>query len=76
MGSVKTKQDDDSFVVDEFLCVRGVSALRVRDSSAFPDCVSVPTTLTCDALGFASSEFITSCLSHELPLKYYWLPHQ
>jgi choline dehydrogenase-like flavoprotein len=69
MGSVKTKQDDYDFVVDEFLCVRGVSALRVCDSSVFPDCVSVPTALTCAALGFASSEFITSCLNHDLPTK-------
>ncbi|KAL7516542.1 hypothetical protein ACHAWX_001546 [Stephanocyclus meneghinianus] len=66
MRPKKTNQNDDDFVVDEFLCVRGVSALRVCDSSVFPGCVSVPTALTCAALGSASSEFIVSLLNKKL----------
>jgi len=49
---------ESSFVVDEYLCVRGIVGLRVCDASVFPDCVSAPTALTCAALGYAASAFI------------------
>ncbi|KAL3796885.1 hypothetical protein HJC23_008838 [Cyclotella cryptica] len=58
LGPLKTNQNDDNFVVDECLFVRGVSSLRVCDSSVFPYSVTVPTALTCAALGFATSTFI------------------
>ena len=45
-------------VVDEHLCVRGLSNLRICDASVFPDCVSAPPALTCAALGHAASSFI------------------
>jgi choline dehydrogenase-like flavoprotein len=57
MGQV-TNEIGDDFVVDEFLRVRGISGLRVCDASVFPQCVTVPTALTCAAMGFASSEFV------------------
>jgi choline dehydrogenase-like flavoprotein len=50
--------EECSFVVDGCLSVRGVSGLRVCDASIFPDCVTVPTALTCAALGCAASELI------------------
>jgi choline dehydrogenase-like flavoprotein len=53
MGQVTNKIGDD-FVVNEFLRVRGISGLRVCDASVFPQCVTVPTALTCAAMGFAS----------------------
>lgn len=49
---------ESSFVVDEYLCVRGIVGLRVCDASVFPDCISAPTALTCAALGHAASAFI------------------
>jgi choline dehydrogenase-like flavoprotein len=54
MGQV-TNEIGDDFVVDRFLRVRGISGLCVCDASVFPRCVTVPTALTCDAMGFASS---------------------
>lgn len=48
---------DNQHVVDEFLCVRGISNLCVCDASVFP-CITVPSALTCAALGYASAEFI------------------
>jgi choline dehydrogenase-like flavoprotein len=48
---------DDEHVVDEFLRLRGISGLCVCDASVFP-CITVPTALTCAALGHASAEFI------------------
>jgi len=49
---------NEGSVVDEHLCVRGLSNLRVCDASVFPDTVSAPTALTCAALGHAASSFI------------------
>ena len=40
-------------VVDDKLRVRGIHGLIVCDASVFPKCVSVPTALTCAALGLA-----------------------
>jgi choline dehydrogenase-like flavoprotein len=57
MGQV-TNEIRDDFVVDEFLRVRGISGLHVCDASVFPQCVTVPTALTCTAMGFVSSEFV------------------
>jgi choline dehydrogenase-like flavoprotein len=45
-------------VVDEYLCVRGLSNLRICDASVFPDSVSAPPALTCASLGHAASSFI------------------
>ena len=73
LGPLKTNQNDDNYVVDECLFVRGVSSLRVCDSSVFPDSVTVPTALTCSALGFASSTFIVCRLNNDLPLKQHLL---
>ena len=44
-----------SSVVNEHLCVRGLSNLRVCDASVFPNSVSTPMALTCAALGHAAS---------------------
>lgn len=52
------KNNNSDFVVDELLRVRGISGLRMCDASVFPDCVTVPTALTCAALGYASAEFV------------------
>mmetsp|Transcript_12147 Transcript_12147/g.29668 ORF Transcript_12147/g.29668 Transcript_12147/m.29668 type:complete len:788 (+) Transcript_12147:170-2533(+) len=49
---------DESFVVDEQLCVQGIEGLRVCDASVFPHCISAPTALTCAALGHSASTFI------------------
>ena len=45
-------------VVNENLHVLGMPGLRVCDASVFPDCVRVPTALTCAALGYAASEIV------------------
>ena len=45
--------EDDSSIVDDELRVRGIRGLKVCDASVFPGCVSVPTALTCAALGLA-----------------------
>lgn len=55
--STTTTRNGES-VVDEHLCVRGLSNLRICDASVFPDSVSAPPALTCAALGHAASSFI------------------
>lgn len=44
-------EDSSVSVVDDELRVRGIHGLKVCDASVFPGCVSVPTALTCSALG-------------------------
>jgi choline dehydrogenase-like flavoprotein len=62
-SSISINDDNDAnhtnneHVVDEFLRLRGISGLCVCDASVFP-CITVPTALTCAALGHASAEFI------------------
>ncbi|KAL7450961.1 hypothetical protein ACHAWC_002814 [Mediolabrus comicus] len=54
-GSKRNAFGGESSVVDDHLCVRGLSNLRVCDASVFPDSVSTPIALTCAALGHAAS---------------------
>ena len=56
--STSTTTRNGESVVDEHLCVRGLSNLRICDASVFPDSVSAPPALTCAALGYAASSFI------------------
>lgn len=60
MGDEATLEDhnhpsSNDSVVDEYFRIRGMSGIRVVDASVFPECISVPTALTCAALGFAAS---------------------
>ena len=54
-GSKRNAVGGGSSAVDDHLCVRGLSNLRVCDASVFPDSVSAPMALTCAALGHAAS---------------------
>ena len=54
-GSKRNAGGGGSSVVDDHLCVRGLSNLRVCDASVFPNSVSTPMALTCAALGHAAS---------------------
>jgi choline dehydrogenase-like flavoprotein len=58
MGEESMDAEQSAFVVDEQLCVRGITGLRVCDASVFPGCISAPTALTCAALGRAASAFV------------------
>ncbi len=58
MGEESMDAEQSAFVVDEHLCVRGITGLRVCDASVFPGCISAPTALTCAALGRAASVFV------------------
>lgn len=70
MGPVNTmhqtiNNEADDFVVDEFLCLRGISELRICDASVFADCITAPTALTCAALGFSASEIILNDVTQQ-----------
>ena len=51
---------DKDYVCEEDLRVRNTSNLYVSCASVFPNPISVPTALTCAALGFAFAEMILS----------------
>lgn len=57
-SSTNTPSGGSRFVVDEDLCVRGLSNLRICDASVFPNSVLGPIALTCAALGHAASSII------------------
>jgi choline dehydrogenase-like flavoprotein len=57
-SSTNTPSGGSRFVVDENLCVRGLSNLRICDASVFPNSVSGPIALTCAALGHSASSII------------------
>jgi choline dehydrogenase-like flavoprotein len=53
-----TETGTGSSVVDDKLCVHGVSNLRIADASVFPHIPTAPTSATAMVVGVAASEFI------------------